>query len=92
MPDEESKKSTGLESNIPRWYKMEKISTEIETIFFDKSKEEQLSVYEMSIIINRLNLLFEEHKLVNFVHEYGKQQQEEGNKTIGISGRDSIYR
>jgi len=91
VPDEESKKSTGLESNIPRWDKMEKISTEIETIFFDNSAKEQLSVYEMSVIINRLNLLFEEHKLVNFVHEYGKQQSEE-NKTISISGRDSIYR
>jgi len=92
VPDEESeKKTTGLESITPRWDIIEKIATEVETIFFDKSAKEQLSPYEMSIIVNRLNLLFEEYKLFHFIKSYGEQQSE-GNKTMGIHGKDSIYR
>jgi len=92
VPDEKSeKKTTGLESITPRWDLIEKIATEVETIFFDKSAKEQLSPYEMSIIVNRLNLLFEEYKLFHFVKSYGEQQAQDKG-TIGISGRDSIYR
>lgn len=92
MPDEKSeKKSTGLESVVPRWDKIDEIATEVETIFFDKSAEKQLSPYEMSIIVNRMVLLFEEYKLVHFVRKYSDRQQEH-SKTIHINGKDSIYR
>jgi len=52
------------ETPEPRWKKIDNISSELEKIFFEKSTEEKLSPYEMSIIINRVNLLFDEYKML----------------------------
>ena len=88
MPDEEP---ATPESIIPQWEKIEKIATEIETIFFESSAKELLSPFDMSIVVNRLVLLFDEYKLVHFAKTYGQQTMSE-SKTIGINGRDSIYK
>jgi len=52
------------ETPEPDWKKIDTISSELEKIFFEKSTDQRLSPYEMSIIINRLNLLFDEYKMM----------------------------
>jgi hypothetical protein len=88
VPEDKKEESKSI---IPQWEKIEKICTEIETTFFEKSEKEQLSPYDMSIIVNRLTLLFEEFKLVHFMSNFGGSNTSE-DKTIGIHGKDSIYR
>ena len=46
----------------PRWKPIDNIANKMEKIFFEESTKEQLSPYEMSVIINRVNLLFEEYR------------------------------
>lgn len=87
MPDETKEK----EHIVPKWKEMETISTEIEKIFFEQSAKKQLSPYEMSMIVNRLVLLFDEYKLVHFMSRFGETAHLD-NKTVGITGANSIYR
>jgi len=88
VPDKEKEEKEVI---VPRWDIMETISTDIEKIFFEQSAKKQLSPYEMSIIVNRLGLLFDEYKLVHFMSKFGEASVAQ-DKTIGISGSNSIYR
>jgi len=58
MPDEEEK------TPVPRWEIIDKISNEIENVFFTKCQKEGLSPYEASLILHRVNMLFDEYKIV----------------------------
>jgi len=57
---------------VPRWEIIDDISTEIESIFFTKCQTKGLSPYEASLILHRVNMLFDEYKIVimsQFSHE-----------------------
>ena len=49
---------------VPRWDKIDTISSEIEGIFFTKCQKEGLSPYEASLILHRINMLFDEYKIL----------------------------
>jgi len=49
---------------IPNWENIDEIANELEKVFFEKSTERKLTPYDMSVIISRLNLLFDEYKIM----------------------------
>jgi len=49
---------------IPDWDKIDKIALQMEKIFFEQSSEAKISPFEMSIIINRVVMLFDEYKML----------------------------
>jgi len=52
------------ETPEPNWKIIDEISNKLEKIFFEESIERKLSPYEMSVILSRLNLLFDEYKIM----------------------------
>jgi len=68
VPDEEEK------TPEPRWKPIDEISSKMEKLFFEESTEQELSPYEMSIILNRVNLLFDEYKgILMAQHVHGEK-------------------
>jgi len=49
---------------IPDWDKIDKIALQMEKLFFEQSAEMEISPYEMSIILNRVVMLFDEYKML----------------------------
>ena len=49
---------------VPRWELIDSIASEIESIFFTKCQTEGLSPYEASLILHRVNMLFDEYKIL----------------------------
>jgi len=62
VPDEKNEKLP--ETPEPNWKNIDEISNELEKVFFEQSTERKLTPYEMSVIISRLNLLFDEYKIM----------------------------
>jgi len=58
VPDEEEK------TPIPRWEFIDEIANKMEKLFFEESTKKELSPYEMSVILNRVVLLFDEYKML----------------------------
>ncbi len=69
MPDEEKP------TPEPRWKPIDDIANKMEKIFFEESTKEELSPYEMSVILGRVNLLFDEYKgIVMAQHVHGENR------------------
>jgi len=52
------------ETPEPNWKIIDDIANHLEKIFFEESTERKLTPYEMSVILSRLNLLFDEYKIM----------------------------
>ena len=63
-PNVEPSSDEGEKTPIPRWDIIDNISGEIEKIFFTRCQTEGLSPYEASLILHRVNMLFDEYKIV----------------------------
>ena len=84
MPDKEREEpvpKVNLES-------MDEIAEDMEKVFFEKSHEKKLSPYEMSMILHRVTLLFDEYKLMHFLSKVGELQQ----PNVDFKGSTHLYK
>ena len=89
MPEEEVPKSSSDEGiPKPNLEAVDKIAENIEKVFFEQSDEKQLSPYEMNMILARVNLLFDEYKLMHFLHRVGSMEQ----PNVDFKGSRHIYK
>ena len=65
MPENENEKPP--ETPEPNWKNIDEISNDLEKQFFEGSAKRKLTPYEMSVILSRLNLLFDEYKIMLIV-------------------------
>ncbi len=89
MPEEEVPKSSS-DDGIPKanLEAIDKISDELEKVFFEQSDKNQLSPYEMNMILARVHLLFDEYKLMHFLHRVGEMEQ----PNVDFKGSRHIYK
>jgi len=71
---------------VPRWEIIDKISNEIESIFFTKCQSEGLSPYEASLILHRVNMLFDEYKIL-LMSQYNTEKP-----NVEFKGSKNIYK
>jgi len=92
MPEEEIKAETNPSSDEgipkPNMDAVDEIATDIETVFFEKSDKLQLSPYEMNMVLARVTLLFDEYKLMHFLHRVGQMEQ----PNVDFKGSHHIYK
>jgi len=85
VPDKIEDKEKPPETPEPRWKEIDVIASKMESIFFEECTEKGLSPYEMSVVLNRVNLLFDEYKgIVMAQHVHGDKPNVEfkGSKNI----------
>ncbi len=94
MPEKDEPSSQGPSDDSasqatpePRWKEIDVIATKMESIFFEESTKEGLSPYEMSVILNRVNLLFDEYKGVVMA-----QHMHSDKPNVEFKGTKSIYK
>ena len=68
---------------IPNWDAIDKLATKVEVILFEEADKEELTIHDRSIILNRVQLLFDEYKLRAFINamSHGNlPEQKDGDK------------
>jgi len=89
MPEEEVPKSSSDEGiPKPNLDAIDEIAEGMEKVFFEKSEEKKLSPYEMNMILGRVSLLFDEYKLMHFLHRVGQMEQ----PNVDFKGSHHIYK
>ena len=89
MPEDEVKSDESEKATPkPNIEAVDKIAENIEKVFFEQSDEKQLSPYEMNMILARVNLLFDEYKLMHFLHRVGSMEQ----PNVDFKGSRHIYK
>ena len=90
MPESESRKDDEPEQVQPKpnMDGVDEIAEDIEKVFFEKSDKLELSPYEMNMVLARVQLLFDEYKLMHFLHRVGKMEQ----PNVDFKGSRHIYK
>ena len=90
MPEDKEPRSSSSDEGTPKpnLEAIDEISEELEKVFFEKSDKLKLSPYEMNMILGRVTLLFDEYKLMHFLHRIGEME----SPNVEFKGSTHVYK